>query len=141
MGDVQAGALEKHTSTQQHVAPKPKFIITGFGRFCGVANNPTEQLVTWLQQRSCHTTAQAGQGEQQPYCISSLDVLEVSADAVDAFMQQQQEVLIKHASLQPSPSVDGPQPVVLLHFGVDTQVGVGQAVVLAWCPSWHMCCM
>lgn len=135
MGDTHAAALPKHTSTQQHVAPKPKFIITGFGRFCGVAQNPTEQLVNWLQQRSCQTTtaaaAPAGKEEQQPYCISSLDVLEVSADAVDAFMQKQQQLLIQHAS-QPPSSLDGPQPVVLLHFGVDTQVGVVDILDCCW---------
>lgn len=116
-------------------APKPKFIITGFGRFCGVAKNPTEQLVNWLQQRTCHTktvaTADTQQdpaistapGEEQAhYCVSSLDVLEVSADAVDQFMEQQQKKLLQQAA----DSSEGPQPVVLLHFGVDTQVSSRQ---------------
>jgi hypothetical protein len=127
MGDTHPAVPgPKATATQQHVTPKPRFIITGFGRFCGVAQNPTEQLVTWLRQNAClasgssnkATTAQ--QQEQQPYCISSLDVLEVSADAVDAFMQKQQHAILQAASS--GTGTEGPQPVVLLHFGVDTQV-------------------
>jgi hypothetical protein len=49
-----------------------------------------------------------------------LDVLEVSADAVDAFMQKQQHAILQAASS--GTGTEGPQPVVLLHFGVDTQV-------------------
>lgn len=108
----------KATAAQQHITPKPRFIITGFGRFCGVAQNPTEQLVAWLS--GCNTATAAQQQEQQPYCISSLDVLEVSADAVDAFMQKQQHAILEAASS--GTGTEGPQPVVLLHFGVDTQV-------------------
>lgn len=134
MGDYHPATLTKHTATQHHVTPKPRFIITGFGRFCGVSANPTEQLVNWLAQTSCQTPAPAAttaepQQELQsispaaselPYCISSLDVLEVSADAVDRFMQKQQQVILQHTAA--SSSAEGPQPVVLLHFGVDTQV-------------------
>jgi hypothetical protein len=139
--------VSRHTSTHHHVAPKPRFIITGFGRFCGVAQNPTEQLVGWLQKRSCHTkagTAPAPDNQQEehsvnesllekPYCISSLDVLEVSADAVDQFMQKQQEAILQQATAASS-SAEGPQPVVLLHFGVDTQVGGRQMIT----PTWHL---
>jgi len=100
-----------------------------------VAKNPTEQLVNWLQQRTCHTKAVAiAETQQEPaigtapgqeqahYCVSSLDVLEVSADAVDQFMEQQQQKLLEQAA----DSSEGPQPVVLLHFGVDTQVSSRQ---------------
>lgn len=163
MGDYHPATVSKHTSTQHHVTPKPRFIITGFGRFCGVAQNPTEQLVGWLQQRSCHTKAATAaptpefqQHQQpvsrstpeQPYCISSLDVLEVSADAVDQFMQKQQEAILQQAAAASS-SAEGPQPVVLLHFGVDTQVGdrpsSGDAwqehCVLQYSTTWYcMCC-
>jgi hypothetical protein len=138
MGDIHSPVPTKHVPSQHHKAPKPRFIITGFGKFCGVASNPTEQLVSWLQQRHCHTTAAAsptvqtalGQHETQHtdktepfqvYCISSLDVLEVSAGAVDSFMQKQQQALLQQAAAVAS-SAEGPQPVVLLHFGVDTQV-------------------
>lgn len=118
----------KATATQQHITPKPRFIVTGFGRFCGVAQNPTEQLVTWLAEKGCNTAATAQEQEQQPYCISSLDVLEVSADAVDAFMQKQQHAILQAASS--GTGTEGPQPVVLLHFGVDTQVRRS-------CLVWH----
>lgn len=138
MGDTHPAALSNHTSTQQHAATKPRFIITGFGRFCGVAQNPTEQLVNWLQSKGCHTAA--GQHDsQQHYCISSLDVLEVSADAVDSFMQKQQEMLVQQHASAPA-NGEGPQPVVLLHFGVDTQVRVAQRAAgglgLAWLGLW-----
>lgn len=125
MGDTHPAVPgPKATATQQHITPKPRFIITGFGRFCGVAQNPTQQLVTWLAENGCQSSTNKApavqQKEQQPYCISSLDVLEVSADAVDAFMQKQQHAILQAASS--GTGTEGPQPVVLLHFGVDTQV-------------------
>jgi hypothetical protein len=158
MGDYHPATVSKYTSTHHHVAPKPRFIITGFGRFCGVAQNPTEQLVGWLQQRShtkAETAAPAADNQQeqhsinrampeQPYCISSLDVLEVSADAVDHFMQKQQEAILQQATAA-SISTGGPQPVVLLHFGVDTKVcdmrrsGVHDRTGLSWAEATRAC--
>jgi hypothetical protein len=145
MGDIHSPVATKHVATQHHKASQPRFVITGFGKFCGVASNPTEQLVCWLQQRHCHTKAAASPAVQtalahhetqhtdkpdpgQAYCISSLDVLEVSADAVDSFMHKQQQALLQQAAAVAS-SAEGPQPVVLLHFGVDTQVCASRFLV------------
>jgi hypothetical protein len=125
----------------------PKFVLTGFGEFCGVAHNPTQALVTWLQtrQQSQHGAPRAAaphaalpgtaaNAQQQhassapgqaaaDYSLQSLHVLEVSARAVDAFMRQQQAALLQQA-VDSSAGGRGLQPVVMLHLGVDTQVRV-----------------
>jgi hypothetical protein len=110
------------------------FVVTGFGEFHGVKRNPTQELVEWLDKRqrargssiATHATAaeapeeapaSAEYEQQEAYKVLSCTVLEVSATAVCEFLERQS------ALLQAACSTAGRQPVVLLHLGVDNQVG------------------
>jgi hypothetical protein len=96
--------------------PPPRFIITGFGEFCGVTHNPTQALVEWLRDAAPHHHQRSSSTAQ--YSVDSLTVLNVSAAAVDRFMQKQQGLLLQQASAESG----DPRPLVMLHLGVDTQV-------------------
>eukprot|EP00775_Hariotina_reticulata_P005335 gene5335-5571_t len=73
-------------------------------------------LVNWLEQQQVQPSRTAPTHVNPPaYTIQSCRVLEVSAAAVDAFLEQQRELLLQTAG-----ETFG-QPVVLLHLGVDTQ--------------------
>lgn len=122
-----------------------RFLVTGFGHFAGVQCNPTQQLVEWLKTEhqhrlpqfpgckafsssstadetlrsasSAHTRTHVPVGSaHDDFQVLSCTVLEVSAEAVAIFLQEQQRILSGACS-----SCDG-QPIILLHLGVDTQV-------------------
>jgi hypothetical protein len=90
-------------------------------------------LVNWLEEQQLQPSRTAlAHGSDGPaplppaaYSIQSCKVLEVSAAAVDAFLQQQQELL-----LQTADDTIG-QPLVLLHLGVDTQVASCELICTA----------
>lgn len=136
LSQQQQQVVQHHPRRIQLSMPTPHFVVTGFGQFAGVTANPTQALVEWLhKEKLCPgvgtQAAQHSTAVQSPrstptstkledgYKISSCTVLEVSADAVCQYLQQQATLL------QEACSSSEQQPVVLLHLGVDTQVRLG----------------
>jgi hypothetical protein len=129
-------------------------VVTGFGSFNGVAANPTQRIVGWLQQRYC---VGSGDSAAHPAArslrhgrIHSCTILKVSARAVNAYLIQQLEELKQRglaacaSSRGPEAACSQPTVVLLLHFGVDVQVrpylarparsrdGISRALGLRW---------
>jgi len=118
-------------------------IISGFGSFNGVPNNPTQRIVSWLQQQYGVAAAPAPWAEASAAAsavsppprtlrhgrIHSCTILKVSARAVNTYLVQQLEDLKQRslAACSAGASRDGaccgqPSVVLLLHFGADIHV-------------------
>jgi hypothetical protein len=128
--------------------PPVHVVITGFGSFHGVASNPTQRLVGWLQQQYAHggavcpaqraESASGARGARTPPpralrrgAIHSCTVLKVSARAVGAYLTQQLDELKARgaaacAARAPGAAC-GPTVILLLHFGVDVHVSAAGA--------------
>jgi pyroglutamyl-peptidase len=83
-----------------------RLIVTGFSVFAGVPDNPTERLARWIQQQQ----EDGALGGLEQCDALEVAVLEVSAEAVDAWMSQQRQQQ-QHA---------GSARAVLVHLGVDS---------------------
>jgi hypothetical protein len=144
-----------------------QLVITGFGSFHGVASNPTQRLVGWLQEQyGCAAAAHgAAQSAPPPRAlrsghIHSCTVLKVSARAVGEYLTRQLEELkaagaaacARAAGAPGAAAACAPTVVLLLHFGVDVHVsapeGGGRVAVAAagrvlwFLPVWaiaHVC--
>lgn len=110
--------------------PAVQVIVTGFGSFHGVPSNPTQRVVSWLQQQYVPGAAQtdaAAPRQLRHGRIHRCTILKVSARAVNTYLTSQLEELkqlgIAACGGQQADVDGGEAPVLLLlHFGVDVHV-------------------
>ncbi len=107
--------------------PPVTFVVTAFGSFCGVDENPTERLVDWVKRE--HAGAADGEGAQQDhhqhaYSIHSTSVIKVAAEDADSWISNAvKEVCSSCSSSNGLPDEGAAAPghhhVVFLHLGVN----------------------
>ncbi|GAX76722.1 hypothetical protein CEUSTIGMA_g4169.t1 [Chlamydomonas eustigma] len=83
---------------------KPYMIITGFGPFNGMIDNPTTHLLNWMSSMKAPLT--------QNYLILGTSTLTVSAQDVQEWLSTTLPGLLQGIS------EDGDDPLLLVHFGV-----------------------
>jgi pyroglutamyl-peptidase len=87
-----------------------RVILTGFGVFHGVSDNPSERLARWLKQQY-----DSGQVAFEGCCSLEVAVLEVSARAADSYIAQLGKQLEDQHSAH--------DRILLVHMGVDGKRG------------------
>ncbi|KAL9187275.1 hypothetical protein ACHAXT_001378 [Thalassiosira profunda] len=99
--------------------PRCRFVVTGFGAFAGVPNNPTTVLINRLREAISKEGAKDG-GAVQARNISETHILETSAghvhEQINKFHARLQSDSGKEASDSP---VEGAETVIFLHLGVN----------------------
>ncbi|GFR44415.1 hypothetical protein Agub_g5648, partial [Astrephomene gubernaculifera] len=99
------------------------FVVTGFSKFSGVEDNPTERLVEWLQQQVDTGVSAFGPGVE----IHSTSILRVAAEDVDSYLSslpqhfpvprhsrpQQHPQPLSHQQQAPKPPPCGGQQLAL----------------------------
>ncbi|EGG18280.1 hypothetical protein DFA_03774 [Cavenderia fasciculata] len=96
---------------------KTKFIITGFGKFANVVDNPSTHLINHLQ-KSLHTL-----NTTKNFEVVKTDILEVSAQAVNKYLQDIETNVLKvnnnnNNNNNTTDADDHQDNIVLLHLGV-----------------------